>query len=198
MGRIFRSPLPWVFVVLFEAGCDALLFLGGYQGVASVKLLIPLKFLNALAAVVILLILVRSYVRERRYFLTPFAVICCLLATADLLLMRGYSSPFFVGARNRMVTSVDPNKLQDWAITLLEKTDPSNDLYIPPKEIPAFAKIPGWHCLGAYVRNFGVRHVDLAWGSGMSGTYGISVGSPQFIANSGFDWRPGIYVYNAP
>lgn len=105
----------------------------------------------------------------------------------------------------RLRKKITGDEVQAWAMAELNsRSTPSNDLVVirrselknplpePIKEI--------WKS-GPLIREFGrdaqkPSYVQLTWGSGFLGTYGIEIGPTNFTGRHGqIQWQPGIYYW---
>ncbi|HWC60713.1 MAG TPA: hypothetical protein VHC44_13535 [Verrucomicrobiae bacterium] len=186
------------FLALSIGIIDVILFWGGYNGVLRVGIL---SFVKVLCGLFILILLFRSLkllISEGRFYLLILRITLALILVFYLFSMRGNRSPFVLGAKARIFNSIDPIRVQTWAEEEMARANGDEDIFISTKELPTLVKIDSWPQLGAYIRNKAIdRHVDIVWGSGVFGTYGIKVGTPDFTLANSTLWKPGVYFYTA-
>jgi hypothetical protein len=193
--RFPRIIYLWSAILVVVIFADLVMYWGGYHGKLNTLSLWGVKACLVLTAFILVIVNWARYVKERRYVVLGTGVLVCLILASNILVMDGYRSPFFLGAKSRITREVDPNQLQAWAEAVLDGAH-EEVTYIHSRDIPAFLKLPGWPLRGASIRRVGAtKFLEVRWGSGMAGSYGFVVGPPDFVSPSGVFWRPGIYLY---
>jgi hypothetical protein len=180
-------------LILGTLACDVAMYYGGYYGHLKTVSLGLVKMLFVCLAVIIVIVSFRK--RQLIAFFIGMFMCSCLIGY--LVYARGDKDPFFLGVKAELSKNMDTTQLQTWAEATLSKY-PNDDFFIDGNDLPSFLNVNGWKPSGAGTRNNdGSRCVQICWGSGMAGTYGLLVGNAKFTMNGVIFWKPGIYFYHS-
>jgi hypothetical protein len=176
---------------------DVLLFYGGYNGMLKVKWNVGLIELMLLFALFVALCLEASKRLRNRGYATGFAsAVGFVLLIVYYVAAHGPGDPYFTGARLRVRRTVNPEELRRWANRVMQQAPAGEETFIPPTNLPAFLKIPGWPLSGGLVSKDS-GFVRVAWGTSMAGTYGLEVYLDRSLAGPGdVLWQDGIYFFS--
>lgn len=129
----------------------------------------------------------------------PFIVLC---------VVASYAYPFihFKWLTRKWEAQIkrdqDPVKLQAWAVRLMDTYGITNieDISIitnaPPTAIPKSSLGPNVALRNLAIWNGG-HFVQLTWGSGVLGLWGLEIGDSNYVSGSEM-WKPGIYFFRSP
>jgi hypothetical protein len=115
-----------------------------------------------------------------------------------------YDAPYIAKkCEKHIMDTVNPDELQQWALTLLKDHPPGTTNVHGPFDAPLYlTKIWEGHRPSVYTREGSANeepYVYVFWGGGEIGHWGLSIGSPNFIpsdpAHGGERWKSGIYMW---
>lgn len=179
---------------------DLLTFMGGYYGAVSMLVFSIVKILSV--GLTLLLMgakAIQSAKSGYRRIAVSLLVACGILVIYTERTWGGYRDPFFLGIRARIRSDLPLSRLPAWAAEVISTNRAKEDVFIPPKDLPSFLVIGDLPRMGAFVRNkAGTPYVEVAWGTGMAGKYGIAISPAGLKTDFGLPLTPEIRLFRAP